>query len=143
MVDFGDAVISGSKEGGTIVPNISRINAIRNMRRARTKKELQVNLGTVRSLLKWFPDLNTSTPNIADFVTQGKRYSWTAMIEEEFLEVQRNVGSPAILSPFDKTRKTYLYTDASRINGVGFLLLQEDKKKNESTVRSLGEEFLE
>ena len=60
-VECGDAVVQGSQEGVTLIRNMYGINAIRNMRRPRTKKEGQVYLGTVCSLLKQFPDLNTST----------------------------------------------------------------------------------
>ena len=57
-VEFGDAVITGNSDGVTIGPNMPRIVAIRNMRRPKNRKEVQVYLGTVRSLLKWFPGLN-------------------------------------------------------------------------------------
>ena len=39
-VEFGDAVVSGGKNGVTITPSISRIKAIWNMRRPNSWKEV-------------------------------------------------------------------------------------------------------
>ena len=117
-----------------ITPNISRIKSIREMWRPRSRKEVQMYLGSVRSLLKWFPDLNVSTPNIADSITKRKVFDWSDMMEEDFLEVQKKVGSPAILSPFDIGRNTILYTDASWIHGLGYVLIQEDENKKKHLI---------
>ena len=65
-VEFGDAIIMGGPEGVKIVPNPQIIQALKEIRRPRSRKEVQVYLGTVRSLIKWFPTLNISTPDYSD-----------------------------------------------------------------------------
>ena len=50
----------GGPEGVKIIPNPQRIQALKELRRPRNRKEVQVYLGTVRSLIKWFPTLNVS-----------------------------------------------------------------------------------
>ena len=49
---------------------------------------------------------------------------WTPEIEEEFLRSKRILTSPAIVKPFDPNLSTGLLTDASRLHGLGYLLLQ-------------------
>ena len=93
-VEFGDTFITGEADGVKITPNVARIKVIREMRRLRSRKEVQIYLGTVRSLIKWFPDLNISTCNISDSITKGKVFDWSDIMEEEFLEIQRKLGSP-------------------------------------------------
>ena len=75
-VEFGDAIIIGGSEGVKIVPNPQRIQALREIRRPRSRKEVQIHLGTVRSLIKWFPSLNISTPNIGASILKGRIYEW-------------------------------------------------------------------
>ena len=71
-VEFGDAIIIGGPEGVKIVPNPQRIQALPEIRRPRRRKEVQVYRGTMRSLIKWFPSLNISTPNIGTSILKGR-----------------------------------------------------------------------
>ena len=79
-------------------------------------------------MIKWFPTLNVSTPNIGASILKGRVFEWNELMEEEFIQVQKKIGEPHILSPFDRNRETGLYTDASRLNGLGYLLIQENKE---------------
>ena len=71
-IEFGDAVIKGNSQGVSIIPNVARLEAMVNIRRPTTRKEVQIYLGTVKSLIKWFPGLNTSTPNIGASIIKGR-----------------------------------------------------------------------
>ena len=52
-MEFGDAIISGNKDGVSIVPNMTRIEAIINMSRPTNRKEVQIYQGTVRYLITY------------------------------------------------------------------------------------------
>ena len=88
-VKFGDAIIIGGPDGVKIVPNPQRIQALREIRRPRSRKEVQIYLGTVCSLIKWFPSLNVSTPNIGASILKGRIFQWNEHVEEEFLQVKK------------------------------------------------------
>ena len=51
-------------------------------------------------------------------------------MKEEFREVRKRVCVQHILSPFNKARKTVMYSDASCLNRLGFLLIKEDSEGN-------------
>ena len=97
--NIGDAIIIGGPEGVKIVPNPQRIQALCEIHRPRSRKEVQVYLGTVRSLIKWFPSLNISTPKIGANILKGRVFECNELMEEEFIEVRKKVGEPHVLSP--------------------------------------------
>ena len=69
---------------------------------------------------------------------KGKQFEWTTQMREEYMKVKELLGNPAVLSPFDKNRVTQLYTDASRVQGLGFILIQEDESSGEKFLISCG-----
>ena len=52
------------------------------------------------------------------------------MMEEELMLLKKRVNNPNILSSFDLKKKTILYMDASHINYIGYILIQEDSEGN-------------
>ena len=93
---------------------------------------------SVRALAKWFPKLNVSTPNISANLTKGRHFQWDDLMQSEFEAVKEQLKEPSVLSPFAMNRKTLLYTDASRLQGLGFILIQEDEVTGEKFLISCG-----
>ena len=52
-------------------------------------------------------------------------FLWLEVHEQTFAEAKRRLSSTSILAYFDAKRPTLLATDASRLNGLGFVLLQK------------------
>ncbi|QQP58215.1 Uncharacterized protein FKW44_003459 [Caligus rogercresseyi] len=55
-------------------------------------------------------------------------FLWTNDHSKAFQEVKDSLVSPPILTTFNPKRKTMVQTDASRLNGLGYILLQEDEQ---------------
>ena len=55
---------------------------------------------------------------------QNTTFTWTDEMESEFKKARQVMSDQRILKPFDETLETVLVTDASRLFGVGFLLMQ-------------------
>ena len=127
-VAFSDCVIEGKVDGISITPDPERIRAVVGAREPRCRKEVECYLGQIRALAKWFPKLNISTPNISNNLTKGKHFVWDQLMKEEFEAVKEQLKSPNVLSPFDMRKKTFLYTDAARLEGLGFILIQENEE---------------
>ena len=47
-------------------------------------------------------------------------------MQKEFDAVKLSLSCPSAMSPFDLEKKTVVYCDASRLNGMVYILLQED-----------------
>ena len=60
------------------------------------------------------------------------------MQQDEFDHVKRELSQPTILSQFDGEKSTYLYTDAVRKGGMGYILLQEDEGPRKNFLISTG-----
>lgn len=52
---------------------------------------------------------------------------WLPEHEEEFYKARKILTSPALVKPFDPSLRTQLLTDASKLNGLGFALIQREK----------------
>ena len=116
-------MIDASEGEVKIIPNPERIKAVMGQVEPTSRKEVESYLGQVHALAHWFPNLNISTPNIQEAIKKGKHFSWDGMQQAEFEAVKTLLANPAILSPFDKDRSTFLYTDAARKGGMGFVLI--------------------
>ena len=52
-------------------------------------------------------------------------FQWNVDHEEAFKRTKDHLASPIMLSNFDPARETELHTDASRTQGLGFILMQK------------------
>ena len=52
--------------------------------------------------------------------------------------MKNQLSEPAILSPFDKDRNTYLYTVAEGMGGMGYILIQEEEGSKKKLFISTG-----
>ncbi|KAG1651704.1 Transposon Ty3-I Gag-Pol polyprotein [Nymphon striatum] len=57
-------------------------------------------------------------------------YQWLPEHEIEFQKVKKLLTSDMLVKPFDYTLSTELLTDASRLHGLGFCLIQRDSENN-------------
>ena len=81
-------------------------------------------MGLANQLASFIPDLSQNTSKIRKLLSPKNAFLWLPNHEEEFQITKRILCSNMIVKPFDQTLKTYLITDASRLHGLGFALLQ-------------------
>ena len=62
---------------------------------------------------------------------KGNASVWEKEHEEEF----NNITSPTIAKPFDDGKDTILLTDASRLHGLGYALIQKSRKGELSLIQ--------
>ena len=87
-------------------------------------KELKSFLGLAQQLGTYTDDLTTLTEPLRGLNKKGVLWQWTARHQAAFEEAREALSAEANLAPFNPARKTRLATDASRLNGLGFLLTQ-------------------
>merc|ERR1712020_621184 len=71
-----------------------------------------------------FKKLPQALQGLRELLKHDTTYAWDDVMEKQFDEARRVMSESRTLSPFDPDLETILVTDASRLHGIGFLLLQ-------------------
>jgi hypothetical protein len=109
-----------------IKPDPDRIKAIRDMEVEKSIPGVRSFLGLANQLGQFVPDLAQNTNGLRQLLKKENAFVWTADHDTEVSKVKDLLTSPGILKPFDPKLKTELLTDAARIHGMGFALLQRE-----------------
>ena len=83
-------------------------------------------MGLANQLAHFVPDLAMAMTKMCALLKKGVAFQWLAEHQEEFEETKELLTSPLIVKYFDLTLPTSLLTDASSLNGLGFVLLQQE-----------------
>ena len=107
-----------------ITPDPNQTAAIEDFPTPTYISELRSFIGVAIQLASFFPDLAQNTSNIRKLLSPKNAFLWLEEHEKEFLQTKDILCSPLVVKPFDPNLTTYLITDASRLHGLGFALLQ-------------------
>ena len=127
-VKFGGFVVDASGGLVEIKPDPELLEAIRAFPLPANITELRSFLGLSQQISAWCPDLKQSTTLCRKLLRSGINFCFTPEMKEEFELCKAKMTTPTNISPFDPDLECILLTDASKIYGLGFLLLQ--KKAN-------------
>ena len=72
--------------------------------------------------------LSEAAGPLRDLLKPKNAFLWSPQHEEAFIKTKEILCSPHILVAFDPNLQAMLQTDASRLNGLGFALLQKNQK---------------
>ena len=135
---------------GGVLPVESKIMAVKEMPRPRTKKEVRSFLGMVGYYRRFIPHFATKAEPLTELTKKGKPESveWTAVMERAMQMLKKDLSESVMLKNPDFTQTFQLQTDASDV-GIGAVLSQGgdqdqpiayysrklvDREKNYSTV---------
>ena len=122
QVSFGGYLVTS--EGCR--PDPRRVEALREADPPKDQPSLKSFLGSVQVLTSWIPDLAEMTGNLRQLVRKGVAYNWIPEVHgRDFQLIKDAISDKTLLSAFDKNLETYLYTDGSTKNGVGWSLMQK------------------
>ena len=82
-----------------------------------------------RTIGRFSPDIADAANPLRPLLRKGTPYLWNADNEVAFEKVKKAVTSPPVLSTYAPTAETVLQSDASRKNGLGFALLQQQSNQ--------------
>ena len=129
-VTYGGCVLSivGASGGRQVLitPETAKLDALVNMERPKTKREAQVIVGMMNQLSGWIPNLSFRAKGLRQ-LTGNKKFLWTGDLEEEWLEMKKDIRNSIALSPLDPTLPIHLHTDAAKKCGMGFVLSQPSR----------------
>lgn len=129
-LDIGDKLpFAGyiiGKEG--VQPDPARIKAIMALKPPENISHLRSFLGAVNQLSIFCPDLAHLTNLNRQLLKKNTHFLWTKDHNDTFEKTKTALANKMCLNYFDPTRRTELLTDASRLNGIGYALMQRNDK---------------
>ena len=91
--------------------------------------DLRSFLGLVNQLGAFSSDTATAAEPLRDLLRPQHTWAWTETHTLAFEAVKKTLTSPPVLAFFDPSLPTALQTDASRLNGLGYALLQRHQEQ--------------
>ena len=83
-------------------------------------------LGLANQLGSFLPDLAQITVKIRELLKKSVSWIWLEEHEEELNKLKAVLTSPLLVKPFDPDLPVELLTDAARLHGLGYALLQRE-----------------
>ena len=120
-IHFAGYIIS---DDGSIRPDNGKFNALRDFQQPRNVKELTSFLGLVAPFGAFTPDTACLTSHPRQLIQKETPWIWLPEHKLDFENTKKALTSPMMLQPFDQNVKTVVLTDASRLHGIGFALVQ-------------------
>ena len=112
-----------------IQPDEEKYAAISKFPRPKSVKDLRSFLGLAQQLASFVPDLAHMTSTLRPLPKKDCAWTWIDDHENSFQEVKSLLTSKTIIHPFDQEAETFLLTDASRLHGLGFALMQRKEEE--------------
>ena len=124
-VKFVGHIIRVTADSGVeIAPHPDRIKAIREFPTPTKLQDLRSFLGLAVQLTRFNPDTQHLASPLATLQKINRHWQWLPEHETAFQKMKKILTSEAVIKPFRKGDTTQLLTDASRLHGMGFLLIQ-------------------
>ena len=112
-----------SDEGISADPE--KVTAIRDFPTPTNLTDLRSFMGLVNQLAEFTPDIAATAQPLRPLMSPKRAFLWTPDHDEAFRQVKAALLSPPVLASFDPDRPVILQTDASRLYGIGYALLQD------------------
>ena len=107
-----------------VVPDPSRLKAIIDFPRPGNVTALRGFVGLINQLNIFTPEVAMKTNPFRGLLKKGAAFQWLPEHEAAFVDAKRSLVHHVRLHHFDRSLRTCLVTDASRLHGLGFMLVQ-------------------
>jgi len=108
-----------------VKPEPKKVSAISNFPRPKDLTELRGFLGLANQLGHFIPDLAHASEILRQLLKKNVAYLWLDDHQKAFDKMKEILVSSLIVKPYDPLKETHLLTDASRLKGLGYALLQK------------------
>ena len=130
-VTFAGHIISASG----IKPDPSKISALRNFPKPTDLTSLRSFLGLANQMGNFVMDLAHETDPLRQLLKKDVAWLWLPEHDTSFQRVKDILCSELVVHPFDVNLRTELLTDASRLHGIGFALVQYDNDDRKRVIQ--------
>ena len=112
-----------SSDGKQVDPG--KITAITDFPTPTNIKELRSFMGLVQQLADFSSEISSAADDLRGLLKPSNEFIWTPDHEKAFNAVKKALTSPPVLAHYDPRLATVLQTDAARLKGLGYALLQQ------------------
>ena len=123
-IKFAGFIVSGDG----VRPNPEKLAAVAEFPAPKNASELRGFLGLVNQLGHFIPDVSHMSRLMRGLLKKEVAFNWLPCHEAEFTAMKKALTSEMVVRPFDPALPTQLLTDASRLYGIGFALIQYDSE---------------
>ena len=143
-VQMGESVLFAgyeiTKDG--VKPDQKKTDGIRKFPVPTNISELRSFLGLVNQLGIFIPDLAHLTQDLRGLLRKNVAYLWLPEHQEAFEKIKDILCSPMLIKPFSSDLTSTLLTDASRLHGLGYALIQRNKENTSLSLVQCGSRSL-
>ncbi|WP_416879625.1 reverse transcriptase family protein, partial [Litorimonas sp.] len=118
-----------------VKPNRTKMSALQDFPIPKDVSSLKSFLGLAQVFGVWHPDLSGLGVRLWVLLTKNTPFVWTAEHQADFEKMKDSLSEAVSLKPFDQSKKTVLITDASKLHGIGFILIQLDEQERVSVIQ--------
>ena len=119
-IEFAGHIISDTG----IRPDEKKFAAIKQFPTPSCIKDVRAFLGLANELGSFIPDLAHMTSALTPLLKKGTTWNWLPEHQAAFQKIKDILTSDKVIQPLDPNLDTILLTDASRLHGIGFALIQ-------------------
>ena len=119
-VPFAGMIVTS--EGVKADPKMTE--AIRHFPQPKNVTDLRSFFGLANQLAAYLPDMMQVTVHMRELLKKKVEFNWTEAHQKEFDLVRQLLCSTTVVKPFDPSLETKIITDASKLHGLGYVLLQ-------------------
>ena len=109
-----------------LVPDDSKVSAIKNMPNPQDKKGVQRFLGMCNFLGQYIPRLSEICSPLREIAAPSAEFSWSSTQQSAFDTIQQKISDASAMQYFDPASQVILQVDASDY-GLGAALIQNNK----------------
>ena len=108
-----------------IAADDEKVKAIRDFPTPSNITDLRSFMGLVNQLSEFTPDIATAAADLRPLLSTKRTFMWLPDHDVAFSKTKAALTSPPVLANYDPDKPVVLQTDASRLNGLGYALLQD------------------
>ena len=123
--------------GKGVEPHESSVAAISLFPTPKNATDVRSFLGLAQFLARFLPDLTALSMRMRELTKSSIHFNWLPAHQEDFDKLKQILTGPLCVKHFNPEWATEVITDASRLHGLGFLVLQYDPKAPEPARRWL------
>ena len=137
-VKFVGHILTVTDTGVQIRADPERKAALAEFPRPDNITSLRSFLGLAQQFSRFNPDLAHMATPLHQLSKLRAAFTWLPEHEEAFIKIKQVLTSDAAIYPFTPGAETTLYTDASRLRGLGYILTQRLPEENKTRVIECG-----
>ena len=110
-------------------PDPKKVKALENLHPPKNRKELKSFICVMQSNSDFIPNFSKSISTLRELLNSDKHYKWTDIHQKVFNNVLDKIKKETLLSYFNISKATFIFTDPHQLGHSAILAQGSDKDK--------------